>query len=123
MVDRQIIYPSAIAQDTDLLNTNKNMMVGLGYALQAILGANTLVDGLACTPTSPATLTVNVAGGSIYSLTQIDATAYGSIASDTTDQIVKQGIVIGTQNFPCAAPVTSGQSVVYLVEAAYQDVD
>jgi hypothetical protein len=120
---RQIVYPSAIPQDTDLLLTNKNTMVSLGYLMQAMLGTSTVVDGLACTPTGPASMTVNVAGGSIYSLAQIDATAYGSIAADTADQIMKQGIVIGTQNFSCPAPVTSGQSVVYLVEATFQEVD
>jgi len=123
MVDRQMVYPGAIPQDTDFLNTNKNVMVGLGYLMQAILGTSTAVDGLACTPTGPATLTVNVATGSIYSLAQIDATAYGSLPSDTVNQIVKQGIVIGTTNFACPAPSTSGQSVVYLIQAAYQDVD
>src|SRR5271154_7125143 len=109
-MDRIIIYTGAIPQDSDLLLTNKNTMVAFGYLMQAVLGTGTLVDGLACTPTGPATLTVNVGGGSIYSLAQIDATAYGSISADTTDQIVKQGIIIATQNFPCAAPVTSGQS-------------
>lgn len=122
-MDRQIVYVGQIPQDTDLLLTNKNTMVALGYLMQAILGTSTLVDGLACTPTAPATLTIDVAGGSIYSLEEIDATAYGSLAADTADQIVKQGIIIGSQNFSCAAPGTVGQSVVYLVEAAYQDTD
>jgi hypothetical protein len=122
-MNRVIIYPSAIPQDTDLLLTNKHTMIALGYLMQAILGTSTAVDGLACTPTGPAGMTVNVSGGSIYSLAQIDATSYGSIAADTTDQIIKQGIVIATQNFSCPAPVTSGQSVVYLIEAAFQEVD
>jgi microcystin-dependent protein len=122
-LDRQIVYVGQIPQDTDLLLTNKNTMVAFGYVMQALLGTGTVVDGLACTPTSPAGMTVNVAGGSIYSLDQIDATAYGSVSPDTTDQIVKQGIIIGTENFSCPPPVTSGQSVVYLIEAAYEDVD
>lgn len=123
MVDRQFVYPTEEVQDVDILLTNKNAMVGLGYALQAILGSSTVVDGLACVPTTPASLGVNVGAGSIYSLAQIDPTAYGSVAADTVNQIVKQGIVIGTTNFACPAPVTVGQSVVYLVQAAYQDVD
>ena len=122
-MDRQVVYVGQIPQDTDLLLTNKNIMIGLGYALQAILGTSTLVDGLACTPTGPATLSVNVGNGSIYSLAQVDATAYGSISADTTDQIVKQGINLSTQNFSTPAPATTGQSVVYLIEAAYQDYD
>ena len=122
-MDRQLVYPYEGVQDVDILLTNKNAMVGLGYALQAILGGSTVADGLACTPTSPAGMTVNVATGSIYSLAQIDATAYGTVNSDTTDQIVKQGIAFGTTNFACAAPSTTGQSVVYLVQAQYQDQD
>lgn len=123
MVDRVIVYPSAIPQDTDLLNTNKNVMVAFGYLMQAILGTSTFVDGLACTPTIPASMSVLVGGGSIYSLEQIDATAYGSLAADTSDQIVKQGIVIGDTTFNCPAPATAGQSVVYLVQASYQETD
>lgn len=120
---RQIVYPAAIPLDTDFLNQNKNTMLGLGYLMQAVLGTTTVLDGLACTPTGPATLTVNISSGSIYTLAQIDGTAYGSIAADTVNQIVKQGIVTGVQNFACPAPVTVGQSVIYLIQAAYQDLD
>jgi hypothetical protein len=123
MVDRQIIYIGQIPLDTDQLLQNKNAMIGLGYALQALLGTSTVVDGLACAPTSPATLTVNVGPGSICSLQNVDGTAYGSVAADTTHQIVKQGIALDTQNFSCPAPGTAGQSIVYLIQAAYQDVD
>lgn len=122
-MDRQIVYVGAIPQDVDQLKQNKNSMIGLGYALQAILGTNTLVDGLACNPTSPASLNVTVGPGSIYSQQNVDGTAYGSLSADTTDQIVKQGIVMSTQTFNCPAPSTSGFSVVYLVEATYEDVD
>ena len=43
-MDRQIVYPSAIPQDLDLLSTNKNAMVALGYLIEAILGNSTLAD-------------------------------------------------------------------------------
>ncbi|QEL18705.1 hypothetical protein [Limnoglobus roseus] len=122
-MDRQIMYTGAIPQDTDQLLQNRNTMVGLGYALQAILGTGTYVDGLACTPTSPASLAVNVAAGAIYSQQNVDGTAYGSLAADTTDQIIKQGIVLATTVLNCPAPVTSGQSINYLVQVAYQDTD
>lgn len=122
-MDRQIVYPGAVPLETDLLNTNKNVMVGLGYLMQTILGTNTLVQGLACTQTTTASMTVNVATGSIYSLQNIDNTAYSSLAADTSDPIVKQGIVLGTTQFTLTAPTTVGQSQVYLIEAAYQDVD
>lgn len=122
-MDRQIIYVGQIPQDTDLLLTNKNTMIGLGMALRAILGTGTVVDGLACTATGPASLQVIVGPGSIYSQQNVDGTAYGSLGSDTAHQIMKQGINIGPLNLTCAAPGTVGQSVNYLIQAAYQDTD
>lgn len=123
-MDRQIVYVGAIPQDVDQLSQSKNSMVALGYALQAIIGAGTVVDGLVCAPASPPSLHVTVSPGSIYSLQNIDATAFGSLNADTTHQIIKQGITsLDIQTFSCPAPVTSGFSVVYLVEAAYEDVD
>ena len=122
-MDRQICYIGAIPQDTDLLQQNKNVMIGLGYALQAIIGSSTVVDGLACTQNGPPAMNVLVAPGSIYSLQNVDGTAYGSIIADTADQIIKQGIVMTATTLACPAPVTGGQSVVYLVQAAYQDSD
>jgi hypothetical protein len=122
-MDRQVIYAGAIPLDTDQLLQNRSTMTGLGFALQATLGTTTIADGLPCTPTSPATMTVNVGAGSIYSLQNVDNSAYGSLTADTTDQIVKQGIIQGVTNFACPAPGTSGFSVAYLVQATYQDVD
>lgn len=122
-MDRQIVYAGAIPLDTDQLQQNKNAMIGLGYALQALLGTGAVVDGLACTPTGPAGMTVNVANGSIMSLQNVDGTAYGSIIADTTHQIIKQGLVTSTTNLSCPAPGTTGQSINYLIQVAYQDVD
>ena len=45
--------PTQELLDVDILYTNKHTMTGLGYLIAAILGSGTLVDGLACTPTSP----------------------------------------------------------------------
>ena len=124
MVDRVINYAGAVPLDVDLLNTNKNLMIGLGFALQAILGGSTVVDGLACTPTGPASLQVLVAQGSIYSTENVDGTAFGSLGSDTSHQILKQGLTaLGNTTFTCAAPSTSGNSIAYLIQGEYQDVD
>jgi hypothetical protein len=124
MVDRVINYVGAVPLDVDLLNTNKNLMIGLGFALQAILGGSTVVDGLACTPTGPASQQVLVAQGSIYSTENVEGTAFGSLGSDTAHQILKQGITaLGNTAFTCAAPSTSGQSIAYLIQGEYQDID
>lgn len=122
-MDRQIVYPGAIPLETDLLNTNKNAMIGLSKLAAAILGTSTFLNGLACTPTGPASLQVYVAPGEIYSLQNIDGTPYSSIAADTAHAILKQGIMLDQATLSCPAPVTAGQSVNYLIQVAYQDTD
>jgi hypothetical protein len=122
-LDRIIVYPGAIPQDTDLLSQSRNVLVGLGSALQDILGSSTICAGLPCTQTAVASLAVLVGAGRIYSLQNIDGTGYGSLAADTTHQIVKQGIQADAVTISTPAPGTAGQSINYLIEASYQDVD
>lgn len=122
-MDRQIVYPGAIPLETDLLNTNKNAMIGLSKLAAGILGVRTFLNGLAVTPTGPASLQVYVAPGEIYSLQNLDGTAYSSIAADTTHAILKQGLSLDQLTLSCPAPVTAGQSINYLIQVAYQDTD
>ncbi len=122
-MDRVINYAGAVPLITDLLSTNRNMLVGLGLLAQDIFGTNTVVGGLPCTPTAPASLNVLVGPGRIYSQEVVDATAYSALAADTTDEIVKQGINLGTTELACAAPTTAGYSINYLIEATYLDQD
>jgi hypothetical protein len=122
-MDRNIVYPGSIPLDTDILGLNRQAMVGIGALTAAVLGSNVVVDGLACTPTSPASLVVNVAPGSITQLSPLDANAYGSLAADVSDQIVKTGINLQATSFTLAAPATSGQTVNYLIEAAFSESD
>ncbi len=121
-MDRNIVYPSSIPLDTDILSLNRSTMIGLGYLMQAVLGTNTVVDGLACTPTTPASMTVTVGPGMITQLSVIDQNTYGSLAADT-DPLVKMGINIAPISFTLAAPTTSGQAMNYLIEAAFQESD
>lgn len=123
MTDRQTVYPAAIPLDTDILSLQRNLMVALGYLAQAVVGTGTVIDGLACSPTSPASLTVNVGPGSIFSLQEIDQNSWGSLSADT-NPLVKIGInAEGSTPFTLTAPVTSGQSINYLIEAAFQESD
>ena len=122
-MDRILVYPGSIPLDTDLLNTNHNTMVALGYLVQAVLGTNTVVDGLACVPTTPGSLTVTVGPGSITQLSVVDTLAYGSVPADVTDPLVKMGINLTATSFTLAAPVTSGQSTNFLIQAALQESD
>ncbi|MGE8152472.1 hypothetical protein ACQKP5_14620 [Pseudomonas vancouverensis] len=122
-MDRVTIYPGAIPLETDLLGTNKNVMVALSKLSAAMLGTSTVANGFAVTPTGPASLQVVAAPGEIYSLQNVDGTAYSSIAADTAHQIVKQGILLDASTLICPAPGTTGQSINYLIEVAYHDLD
>lgn len=120
---RVSVYPASIPRAVDLLNTNRNTMVALAAIAEDIFGDDTIVTGLDCTATAPASLAVLIAPGRIYSLANIDSTAYSSLTADTAHQVVKQGISLDAVTLACAAPVTAGQSINYLVQATFQEVD
>jgi hypothetical protein len=122
-MDRNIVYPGSIPLDTDLLTANKNFMISLGYLAQAVFGSATIVDGLSCLPTTPASLNITVGPGSITQFGPIDATAYGSIPADTTDYIVKMGTNVASVVFSLSPPSSVGQTMIYLVEAAFLEQD
>jgi hypothetical protein len=122
-MDRNIVYPGSIPLDTDILNLNRNAMTAVGALTAAVLGSNVVVDGLACTPTSPASLTVNVGPGSITYFTSVDANAYGSLPADTSDQLVQTGINLQSTSFVLTTPSSPGQSINYLIEAAFSELD
>lgn len=122
-MDRQITFPGSIPLDTDLLNTNRNTMIALGLAMQDILGTNTVIAGFPCTQTLVASLAVLVGPGRIYNLQNVDGTNYGSLLADTADQILKQGIQLGNVTLATPAPTTAGQSINYLIEASFLEVD
>ena len=122
-MDRQIVYPGSIPLDTDLLSLQRNAMVALGYLAQATIGSNPVVDGLACQPTAPASLTVTVGPGSIAALGVLDQAPFGSLAADSTDPLVKMGINTTATTFTLTAPTVSGQSINYLIQAALSEAD
>jgi hypothetical protein len=122
-MDRSLVYPGSIPLDTDLLHTNRNSMIALGYLAQLILGTNPVVDGLLCTPTSPASMTVTVGPGSITQLSVVDTLAYGSLSADAADPLVKMGVNLSATSFTLIAPATSGQSANYLIQATFQESD
>jgi hypothetical protein len=120
-MDRVVVYPGEAPQDTDVLDQARWTMIALGYLTQAILGTGTTVVGLACTPGSG--LTVNIGQGAIFALETIDSSAYGSLGADT-NPLMKIGINYeGSTNISCPAPSGTGNSVNYLIEAAFQESD
>lgn len=122
-MDRQIIYPGQVPMETDLLLTNKNTMTAIAKLCAAVLGVATSVSGFATTQTVVPSLAVLVAPGDIYSLQNIDGTAYSSLPSDTSHSIVKQGISLDPVTLPITPPGTAGFSINYLIQVAYQDSD
>ena len=117
---RKVVYPGSVPLETDILDTNRNTMVAMGMLVQTVLGTGVVVDGLACTPGTG--LTVQIGRGQIYSLTTVDPTGYSSLAADSTP-LVKQGLLLTPAVLNCPAPGTVGQSINYLVEAQFQEVD
>lgn len=121
-MNRTIVYPGALPQDTDILQPQRWAMEALGYLLQMTMGTATNVVGLACTPTLSASMAVNVGPGAIATMTVIDTTAFGSLPANSAP-LMKLGINTGTTNFTLTAPSTSGDSVNYLIEAAFNETD
>lgn len=118
--------------ETDLGLAERFAYEGLGLLVLDLLGAGPLVTGLACTPSTPAALTVKIAPGRLYTLQNLEPTAWGRLlttdgfAADTNPDhnITKQAILRDTTILSgFAAPGTVGQSINYLVQAAFQEVD
>ncbi|WP_293797526.1 hypothetical protein [uncultured Pantoea sp.] len=122
-MDRLIVYPGAIPLETDLLNTNIFAMTGMAKLASVIMGNNTYLYGLVCTPDVAESLAVSIGEGQIYSLHNTDGTPYSSLAADTTHTLLKQGLNPDPVTFHLSAPATPGHSINYLIQVAYNDVD
>lgn len=118
---RTIVYANEVPYETDVLYTNLYKMVDVSNLAQAVLGGSgtsnaSLASGLAATPHSPANLTINIANGVIYTLSELDATAYSTIPSDTGDFLYKPFTQVSTFNLAGFTPPGSG-TLNYLVQA------
>lgn len=122
-MDRVINYVGEVINAEDLAYLNQRAMVGIAKLSSAVLGVNTLLNDLSCVPDTPASLNVVLNPGEIYTLVNLEPTAFGPLPSDTAHQIVKQGIVLDPQIFNCPAPITPGDSVNYLIQVQFQEND
>jgi hypothetical protein len=122
-MDRTIVYPGSIPLDTDMLNLNRNVMTAIGALAAATLGDATVIDGLAVTPTSPASMNIQVGPGSITLITTVDPNAYGSLPADMVDPVLKMGINTGWTVLACPAPAATGESINYLLQASFSETD
>lgn len=120
-MDRRIVYPSEAVLETDYLWLSRYVQASFGKLAQALLGQSTAVNGL---PLSPGVgLTVSLGAGEIYSMAQVDATAFSTLPADATHTVLKQGTLRDPVVLNTPAPATAGQSVVYLIEVQLQEND
>ena len=122
-MDRATVYTGEVPLDTDFLSLERFAMIAIGKLAEMAFGQSALCDGLSCGPTTPASLSVVVGPGVMTQFTSVDTTAHAALPADTTDSIVKVGINLASTTFALAAPTTSGQSIDYIVEAAFQESD
>ena len=122
-MDRKFAYAGQIPLSAQFLESERNAIVGIGVLAQTVFGSSTLVDGLVCTPTSPASLTVQVGPGSIYQFTNLDSVAFGALGTDVVDNIVKQGINLSASQFTLTPPGTVGTAINYLIQAQLSEID
>ena len=122
-MDRQIVYPGSIPLDTDLLLTQRSVLTALGALAQAVLGAGVVVDGLGCGPTTPPSLSVVIAPGSLFQPFPIDPTAFGSLPAIGDQGTVQAGINTATTLLTLTPPATGGTVISYLVQASMDEHD
>lgn len=123
MTERVIVYSGQVPLETDILRTNKNMMISISKLAASLFGSSTIINGLSCAPSSPADLNVVISPGEMYSLANIDGTPYSSLSADTTHTILKQGVLLDSTTLAITPPTTAGFSINYLVQFAFQEVD
>lgn len=131
-MDRVANYNLQTPLTADDLNKQRDYtLIALGKVVSALLGTTTVAEGLAATAVASTTVpTVQLADGQVYQLDTVDPTSFGSL-SDTafpsTQEVMKQGLLLSargdTNTFQLTPPGTSGESVIYLLEAQYADLD
>lgn len=111
---RNITYALELANAIYTLQEQKQAMLDLGIVSQAVLGTNVSLVGFNCTPTSPVSMSVDVAPGTIFKYIAVDATPFGeapaSIAADTTHNLLKSAFNLDKITLPFVAPTTAGFS-------------
>lgn len=120
-MDRPIVQPGMVPLESTPLQIAKTTMVSFAKMCGATFGVNGIINNFPCVPGTG--LTVAVGPGEVYQSDNIDSTQYGSIPADTAHQIIKQGILLDPVVLSVPAPGTAGQSINYLVQVKFQDID
>lgn len=131
-MDRVQNYDLQTPLTADDLNKERDFTaIALGKIISALLGQGTVVSELGATAVASTTVpTVQLADGQLYELATLDPTAFGSLSDTTfpsTATVMKQGLLLSsrgdTNTFQLTPPGTSGDSIIYLLEAQYADLD
>lgn len=122
-MNRATVYAGANPRSQDTLSNARFAMTALSLLAQDLMGQTTQVFGAPVGPTTVPSMSVFVGAGRIYQMAPLEPSAWSSLAADSTP-ILKQGILTSTGiTLACPAPLTSGQSINYLIEGQYQEND
>ena len=122
-MDRPIVYPGQIPLETHVLQTAQFAMIADGIVAAAVLGNGTTADGMACVPTAPASMSVIVAPGALFSYQPVEGLSYSSLGTDAARSILKVGANLDSTTFSVTAPTTPGYSQNFLVTAQFSESD
>lgn len=123
MTSRSFIYDEEQVDPFDILWQFKDILASIGSLQMDLAGQNTtVVTGFNPTPTSPASLSINLGSGHIYQQSVMDGTAYGALASDST-LVQQQGVTPAQTLTLSTAGLSAGQSMWALVQAQFSQVD
>jgi hypothetical protein len=123
MGNRVILYSQEQVRSFDQLWAVKDAFYAAAFLQQDLAGGTTsVVSGLAATPTSPATLNINLTAGRIYQQSALDATTWGALAADPT-LVMQQGFAVAQAVALTTSALSAGQSQWALIQAAFSQSD
>ncbi len=132
---RRIYYANMLANSLFQMQDQVESMIELSQVIQSVLGDGIvdsptnnlpLFTGFAATPTDPASLSVNVAGGAVYSWEDVDDIAFGSAPSQiapNSNQIAKLAYSFTPTVLTFVPPVTPGNSRNDLICIGFVEAD
>jgi hypothetical protein len=126
MTTRRIYAADMFASSTFALGDEQQHMLDSSILAQSILGTSTLLYGLTCVPTGPASLSVVINPGAIFSYEEINETAFGVLPTlpIDTNQVLKYAYITDPVTPPAIVPpVTVGDSRNDLVQFQFSEAD
>lgn len=123
MANRPIIYDEEQGRTFDVLEGWRDFLVALGYFAEDVNGSTIgVVSGLVATPTTPASLSINLSAGRVYQQAVVDGSSYGALPADSTI-VQQQGYADAQQVLLSTAGLSAGQSRWALIEAQFNQAD